>query len=1546
MTEGERRREQMRMLRNGGMPARSAGIATYPELPPDSADQHAQVDIDPTKSAGVVVSPGQISAGIAKVKMVRQLVAGGVDATSANSYATSVFEQAPETLSVVDYERMASVIGKSLAGMKPDLTEKAITTNQFARDAEFMMTSLGAIFGGSQQAAFGIASGERLQSAMERMFPDADIRDDDGTVHRKSVFWQSIKGVTAGATGVLLGAVSPVIWPAGPAGEALKAESRSIAKGLLESDYRDSLLTGQEVMEYWMHGDGLLGSKLPEPGTPERAAYDQQVRDYVSQGFASQDNKVLNALGMGSLAISGAIFDVFADPALLISEAPKLVGKGMRGLAPISSTARVTAAVAERTRRLSDTLDAVKDARAWVDTTAEKLSTTPSKAMKDQHAHAKKTLLRLQGQLNTMSGNASGEAFLLPTTPRVRPEHIKPLADVYLNPLYETNKARFTETSRFIKERIGEASSKVKDIEKQLKVEGVTPEAKTAAETELRQAIVARDKWKDTRTWFKSKGKNPQLRVGSFLADEASKQVPYEPNALLHLAEDGADQSPNVVLRQIDDNIRRGLEQGAPEEEIVQWERTYQDVLDAKGTATPIIERSKLTGPQILAERLHAQRLRANATDRTPLIDLDGMDAVQGQQRLAYGPDQSETAAEAAKVLAAGGDIDDVAFYSMGLDLYNTSYGARFRAASGTQPRGFGKMKKVMEDGKMVEKPVLNTSLGEDEWLGKDAWRTKIEAAEWQQTRAEKLGDYYTRGLYPGTWNLRPAGVLMHAREPMRVLQSMSPRLYTRVHDAMNAQHVELTRMTEFFSRELENLGVYKKVGGSYVHDPERGKAIFDIMEMKPETDEYLDAINTLSEGDRMSVRRIRQEMDFMMDKLGVRNTDRHITGYVSHVFDRRWHDNGARPLENRGFGATAEVFDPYLVERTGARGYVPDIALALDQYSRAAARKLHMEPMFVDLEAAAAAHVKQHPGDEWFGTYINFMVNNFKGVPSTGGQWVDMMGGLVNARMRAMDNVVKAATKAGGVTEKVGTAMHGVGQVMSNVPGKIGKFGGALAAEGVRVNEFGSQMKYNGMPLYAPGDVSRTAMMVTALVYSSVLGGSGRYFPMAVATGLATTGSRMGLFNTAKGILAMGTEEGRALAKTAGIDKQWQNILEDAAWTKLGHMSASMPSFNGVTVVGPSITATENLIRGWTFHASLSDLMRKSNYHSWDEVVEAGLQNAFMHEAVRTTEEVNHIFGILGKPPVAGRMSKSGSAHMTQFLSFIPKQTEELMAQAMQDLGKIGQYMMISGYIQRVGAKIGLDMSDYVGIGYAPKSPEETTSISFELMNSLLTVTGEQAKMFGSEGGDPLALKRAKEQLSRNAQMFIPFAAATHRLKQSAEALELGALYTDKGSKIYDYDLGGFQWDGTKSVASNMSRLPSGLLSESGNPEIPTDLPSILTGINSTQRKMERQAYRASKDASARQMYRRSEIADAVQEAVNKGDGAEFSKQLQKAISEGMLPPDITSMVERSYLEHALPRLLREQVKGDQSMLNMIDILQRERAMYENEFNYSGDTP
>jgi len=129
-------------------------------------------------------------------------------------------------------------------------------------------------------------------------------------------------------------------------------------------------------------------------------------------------------------------------------------------------------------------------------------------------------------------------------------------------------------------------------------------------------------------------------------------------------------------------------------------------------------------------------------------------------------------------------------------------------------------------------------------------------------------------------------------------------------------------------------------------------------MNLDPTSKEYSQALSTLNEAQRRSIRRMRQEFNFALQKLGMEDTPLAIEGFIDHVFEARWFDGGARSPQWQGYSAKAQVFNKHMLPRSGHAGYTEDLALALDNYTRAFARKLHLEPLFEDMKYEAARWV------------------------------------------------------------------------------------------------------------------------------------------------------------------------------------------------------------------------------------------------------------------------------------------------------------------------------------------------------------------------------------------------------------------------------------------------------------------------------------------------------------------------------------------------------------------------------------------------------------
>lgn len=98
-------------------------------------------------------------------------------------------------------------------------------------------------------------------------------------------------------------------------------------------------------------------------------------------------------------------------------------------------------------------------------------------------------------------------------------------------------------------------------------------------------------------------------------------------------------------------------------------------------------------------------------------------------------------------------------------------------------------------------------------------------------------------------------------------------------------------------------------------------------------------------------VSEIRPWLDQWADRMGIKKEER-ISNYITHIFPKEA-DAGipeeiAAIIRNKIPG---EVYNPFLLERLGAEGYIKDVWMALDAYSKRAVRKVHLDPALANLK-------------------------------------------------------------------------------------------------------------------------------------------------------------------------------------------------------------------------------------------------------------------------------------------------------------------------------------------------------------------------------------------------------------------------------------------------------------------------------------------------------------------------------------------------------------------------------------------------------------------
>ena len=95
-------------------------------------------------------------------------------------------------------------------------------------------------------------------------------------------------------------------------------------------------------------------------------------------------------------------------------------------------------------------------------------------------------------------------------------------------------------------------------------------------------------------------------------------------------------------------------------------------------------------------------------------------------------------------------------------------------------------------------------------------------------------------------------------------------------------------------------------------------------------------------------------------DRLGLPK-DTRIAEYITHIFDdqlikKEFDEDLAKIIADKIPGS---VYDPFLLKRLGAKGYIEDTWKALDAYVKRATRKVHLDPALEKIEDKAASFEK-----------------------------------------------------------------------------------------------------------------------------------------------------------------------------------------------------------------------------------------------------------------------------------------------------------------------------------------------------------------------------------------------------------------------------------------------------------------------------------------------------------------------------------------------------------------------------------------------------------
>ena len=837
-------------------------------------------------------------------------------------------------------------------------------------------------------------------------------------------------------------------------------------------------------------------------------------------------------------------------------------------------------------------------------------------------------------------------------------------------------------------------------------------------------------------------------------------------------------------LRELIDRSEVDLKQlkakgsGATEDQVLRFERE----IDRLKTA----ERRAITDPEDIPDVIPFQatflrtrtvediaeirRVDADHAARRPTTDYQPRteDSMQRSlfeddemaARLATGPDDTEYAAEGLARLADGADPEDIGVPTALRPEYQAKTGGEailnvnegLIDLDGTANRLAELQRKATElriekDGKLrpltgrtqrlYEKAMKELKKAKDagEEIEYDqGWfpdkRKNIEDKMWDTWKAEygaTFGDRVAATMAPGAWQFKfnsllgPGRHAMFLREPMRVLEEMDPgKSWPMLRNAMNNADAENARLMGVFDDALEDFGALTRQEASRAHkagvtDPkgfrhtndEVSEQLFDLLEIDRTDPKWATKLAELDPKQQAAVLRIRQELDGVAQKLGLTGTDKFVDGYMPHALSAEWFEKGGMPPELKGLSRNGNVFLSHLLGRSGGEGFVKDSVSILDLYSRGVSRKLYMEPALQTFDKRAT-QIARERGNAWYRAYADQTLSQLKGEASLAGRLVDHIGGSL--------------TRSTGKT-------------------------------------------------YRPGSISRKLMMVPSLAYASVLGANRRYPVMAISTALATTGARYGMFRTVKGMFQMATPEGQALWRAAGGGDQWKRIFEQA-----DEMAKVVDRFtetaSGARILAPSIRDSENFIRGMTFFAAIDENLAAAGFRTMADARAAKFDSKILFDAMKSTEEINHFFGTGAKPPIFSKISKSGSAAATQFLSFGPKQTEMLLQLAGENPGYIMRYMMLSGWMTRIAAQdMGLDLSDYLGVGYTrTHGTRDMTTPAVEAIAGLVGFVGTTTD-FMHGNATQTDMHESTENAMKSLEAVVPLLGAARSVAKSVEA-------------------------------------------------------------------------------------------------------------------------------------------------------------------------------
>lgn len=639
-------------------------------------------------------------------------------------------------------------------------------------------------------------------------------------------------------------------------------------------------------------------------------------------------------------------------------------------------------------------------------------------------------------------------------------------------------------------------------------------------------------------------------------------------------------------------------------------------------------------------------------------------------------------------------------------------------------------------------------------------------------------GDRVLRSLYPGSLQINfynSSMGQMHAlsrHDPVRYYEAMSPETWDVVRINMlresQANMAWVSKVRDVFEKsgvvkKVKNFDI-KKMTHDYEVDDLNSKLLYDYLNTKPTDPEFAALRQVMPKEMTEAHDALREMLEAAKDIQGVRG-DEYLEGYIHHMLPKELFDQGARPLAGMGLPKDVELLASHLFKRKGNAGYKRDAVAAMELYGRFMNRRMYREPA-INAILKTGDDLYSSTGNAAHRYFASMFARQLEGKPGFLGEMLDA---FVGSTVKSFNRPAAAAASGA-----LGGAVGGVAGGMVGLPGEGAAIGAAIGA-------------VKGGRSWAPNQVGRTLMGVTSLTYMSMLGGNPRYALMQLASAVPTTASRFGLFRTLGGLMKMGTREGQALAKESGVYQSMIDILEEPTFRRLSQFI--FEKWPAITPFGPMTNAKAELTaRGMTMYASIGLHLNKAGFATIDDAVKNGQFRSIMFQALKDSEQANHMYGALGRNPVISRSLGQGfSTAATQFLSFMPKQTDELLSQALREPGMIARYLILSGWASKIGAQeLGIDITDYNGLGYLPKEGADISSPGMDLLINLVKYANAHNSY------DPAQVDLAARNLLDSAANAIPAKIQITSAMKAVNRLKTGKITTSEGELLMPMDFAG----------------------------------------------------------------------------------------------------------------------------------------------------------